>query len=124
MQEVLCAKHLEARPLQDGVLPLDKCLVEDPHLVISEQITASVIKSTTLKTTGSAGPSHVDACEWRICCSSFHRLLTDFCDALACAARCLCSSLLTHWGCQVWLPAGCVDLGQMSGSEADWSWGS
>ena len=58
-------KHPEARSLQDSVLPMDRCHVDDPHPVIFEQITTSVIKGTALKTTGKAGPSNVDAGEWR-----------------------------------------------------------
>ena len=65
-----------------------------PHPIIFDSIDASTIRAAALHTDGSAGPSGIDAREWRRLCSSFHSSSTDLCHSLALMARRLCSSFV------------------------------
>ena len=67
-----------------------------PHPIIYEQITASTIKTAALRTKGAAGPSGLDAHQWRRLCSSFKTASADLCHSLALVAMCLCSSTIKH----------------------------
>ena len=71
------------------ILPSDP---EDIHPVIFDSIDASAIRSAALRTTGSAGPSGLDAHGWRRLCTAFKGASTDLCNLLAMAAKRICTS--------------------------------
>ena len=64
----------------------------DPHPVVFDCINGDLIRSMALRCQGSAGPSGVDAAEWKPLCSSFKKASSDLCHSLALVARRLCSS--------------------------------
>ncbi len=64
------------------------------HPVIFETLNASAIRSATLKMSGAAGPSGLDAHEWRRLCTSHKGASRDLCASLASVARRLCSSYI------------------------------
>ena len=70
-----------------------ECIVPSPpqeiHPVVFD---ANAIRSASLRTTGSAGPSGLDAYEWRRLCTAFNGSSTGLCSALAQAAKRLCTS--------------------------------
>ncbi len=59
-----------------------------------EQIDASLIRTTALRTTGSAGPSGLDAACWRRLCTSFKAASNDLCHSLAASAKRLCTDMV------------------------------
>ena len=65
---------------------------QDVHSVIFDSIDASAICSAALWTTGSAGPSGLDAHEWRRLCTAFKGASTDLCNSLALVAKRLCTT--------------------------------
>ena len=65
---------------------------QDVHPVVFDSIDANAIRSAALRTTGSAGPSGVDAHEWRRLCTAFKGASTDLCNSLALVAKRLCTS--------------------------------
>ena len=67
---------------------------QDVHPVTFDSIDANVIRSTALRTTGSAGPSGLDAHEWRRLCTAFKGTSTDLCNSLALVAKRLCTSYM------------------------------
>ena len=73
-----------------------ECIVPSPpqeiHPVVFDSIDANAIRSASLRTTGSAGPSGLDAYEWRRLCTAFNGASTGLCSALAQAAKRLCTS--------------------------------
>ena len=61
---------------------------------IFDQIDASMIRSIAQQMDGSAGPSGLNAGDWKRMCSSFRGTLEDLCNAIARLTRKLCSSYL------------------------------
>ena len=67
---------------------------QEVHPVIFESIDAGVIRSAALHTTGSAGPSGIDAHGWRRLCTSFKGASSELCNSLALVARRICTSYI------------------------------
>ena len=61
---LLKLKHPEAKSVDLSMSPLTPCPC-DPHPVIYEKITGSLVRSVALKTEETASPSGIDAKEWR-----------------------------------------------------------
>lgn len=57
------------------------------HPVIYKEINGNLIKSVTLKISGSAGPSVLDSGAWKRACCSFGRFSIDLCDAISRVAQ-------------------------------------
>ena len=82
VREVLRQKHPAPRDEHaEALLPaMEK---QDIHPGLFDRLTGASIRSAALKTTGSAGPSGVDAAGWRRLCCSFHKESNDLCAAIA-----------------------------------------
>ena len=78
---------------QECILPT----VDTPmgHPVVFDALDVSVVRATALRTVGAAGPSGVDAREWRRLCTSFHAASDELCAAIALFARRLCTTYLS-----------------------------
>ena len=87
--DILKSKHPQ------GQYAHAECIIpsapQDVHLVIFNSIDANAIRSAALRTTGSAGPSGLDAHEWRRLCTAFKGASTDLCNSLALVAKRLCT---------------------------------
>lgn len=90
VREVLISKHPSAQPAYP-ICILDE-EPQDPHPIIFESLDASVVHSAVLRVTGAAGPSGLDAHEWRCLCTSHKGASRDLCASLAAVARRICSS--------------------------------
>ena len=90
VREALLQKHPPSQKLHS------ECIVDEepqePHPVIFESLDASVIRSAALKIYGAAGPSGLDAHEWRRLCTNHKGASRDLCTSLAAVAQRLCSS--------------------------------
>ena len=90
VREVLIEKH------PTGQTAHANCILQSPpqevHPVVFESIDASVIRSAAMNTTGSAGPSGIDAYGWRRLCTSFKAASSELCHSLASVARRICTS--------------------------------
>ena len=64
------------------------------HPVIFEALDSSVIHAAALRTSGSIGPSGLDAYGWRRLCSSFKSASAELCCSIAILARRLCTSFV------------------------------
>lgn len=64
---------------------------QEPQPVIFESLDASAIRSAALKISGVAGPSGLDAHEWRRICTCHKGASRNLCASLATAAQRLCS---------------------------------
>ena len=82
--DVLFKKHPAGGELQHDIV--SKPTGRRVHPVIFE-ITGLSIMEAALHTEGSAGPSGLDAYAWKRMCSSFKKLSTDLCTAVAMTAR-------------------------------------
>ena len=94
VRDALRAKHPPAQPLRRECL-LPSTNASEVHPVLFDTLDASAIRSAALRTTGAAGPSGIDAREWRRLCTSFHAASDDLCTAIALFARRLCTTYLS-----------------------------
>ena len=93
VRDVLHKKFPPRRPLVEAALQADGP-EQHTHPIIFESITGPLIRTTALHTSGSAGPSGMDAQGWRRMCTSFHDASQHLCEAIAAVARRLCTSLV------------------------------
>jgi len=66
--------------------------LEDPHPIIFDSLDISAIRSAAMRITGSAGPSSLDAHEWRRLCTFFKEAFSEICHNLALTAPRICTS--------------------------------
>ena len=82
VSDALRDKHPPAQPLrQERVLPTTD--TPTSHPVVFDALDASVVRAAALCTVGAAGPSGVDAREWRRLGTSFHAASDDLYAAIA-----------------------------------------
>ena len=60
---------------------------QEVHPVIFESVDAGAIRSAALRTSGSAGPSGLDAKEWRRLCTAFKGASSNLCNSMALLAK-------------------------------------
>ena len=90
VKDVLTSKHPAGqRAHVNCILP---SAPGDVHPVVFDSIDATTIRSAALRITGSAGPSGIDAREWRRLCTSFKGASNELCASLATLARRVCTS--------------------------------
>ena len=92
VRDVLVKKHPAPQPARNECILQEE--IETPHPIIFESLDASVIRSAALKVSGAAGPSGLDAHEWRRLCTSHRGASRNLCSSLASVARRLCSSFV------------------------------
>ena len=80
IKDVLKAKH----PVGQSASPADvpPGTPPQPHPIIFDRMDAALIRSITLRTTGAAGPSGVDAHAWRRLCTAFKASSSSLCHSL------------------------------------------
>ena len=92
LREALSPLHHKAKPVDFDTLMEDtlrNALLFDP--VIFTAINGH-IKDIALHSSGSAGPSGIDALAWCRMCSSFKEASSNLCDAIAGVAQRICTS--------------------------------
>ena len=85
------------------------------HPLVYDQITASHIRSATLRTKVAAGPSVLDAYCWRRICTSFKAASNDICHSLAVLAKRLCTTLVDPKGISPLLACRLIALDKCPG---------
>ena len=78
VKKIVQKKHPPAQLIDPTALISYENPIEEPHPVIFDKITGSHIRSVSLCTEGSAGPSKLDAKYWRRICTSFLGLLLKY----------------------------------------------
>ena len=82
VREILEEKHPEADPiLVETIVP--KPAEDSFHTIIFSKLTPDVIRMCALQTEGAAGPSGLDAMNWRPLCTAFGEKSNDLCSAIA-----------------------------------------
>ena len=82
VKESLTNKHPQGQVAQSNCILEDE--PQDQHPILLD---ASAIRSAAIKVSGAAGPSGLDAHEWRRLCTSHKEASRDLCNALAAVAR-------------------------------------
>lgn len=92
VRDILHKKFPPRRPLVEAALQADEP-EQHTHPIIFESFTGSLICTTVIHTSGSAGPSGVEAQGWRRMCTSFHDA-SQQCEAIAAVTHRLCTTLV------------------------------
>ena len=89
--DVLREKHPPAQPCHTNAL-IDAFIEDTPeiHPVIFDGITADLVRRMVLRSSGSAGPSGLDASAWQRMCTAFRGPSNDLCASMAAVARRIC----------------------------------
>ena len=109
----LIAKHPNKAAIEREAL-LSNATAKDFHPVIFESITGESIHRSALKTTGSAGPSGIDALEWRRLCTSFKHS-ADLCSSMALVAKKLCVEYVDPDGISSFIASRLIALDKWPG---------
>ena len=98
--DILKLKHPEGKPVMASALDSveNSVSTDEPHPVIFERITGSLIRTMVLRTGGAAGPSGMDAQAWRRLCTSFKDDSASLCNSLANMCKRLCSTYVDPEG--------------------------
>ena len=98
--DILKLKHPESKPMRAPVIDgsANSISKEEPHPVIFERITGSLIRTMVLRTEGAAGPSGLDAQGWRRLCTSFKKDSASLCNSLANMCKRICSTYIDPEG--------------------------
>ena len=87
VREILKKKHPDPAPLVPDAV-LDPSLQAPPvHAILFDQLDGVVIRNMALKGKGAAGPSGLNAADWRRLCTKFQGPSRDLCNLLALLAR-------------------------------------
>ena len=92
VRDVLMEKHPPGQPADPNSLLQDE--TPPVHPVVFDSIDFNLIKTAALRTSGSAGPSGLDAQAWRRLCTCFDSYSRDLCQALAGVAKRLCTEFV------------------------------
>ena len=87
----------------------------DFHPVVFEGITADLIRQCALQTEGAAGPSGVDAMNWRRFCNAFGQKSNDLCSALAALAKRICTTYVDPSGLMAYTACRLIPLDKCPG---------
>lgn len=87
VRDVLKEKHPQASPLHQEALLDSADQIPVPHSILFDQLDGSLIRSMALKSSGAAGPSGLDASNWKRLCTSFKSYSNELCTALAAVAK-------------------------------------
>jgi len=115
VRDVLRDKHPEKRMASPEVLVTTVEPPPDVHPVRFEPLTAATIRAAALRTSGSAGPSGIDAAGWRRLCCSFHKESNDLCAAIAAFTRRICTTFVDPVGLQAFVACRLLPLNKSPG---------
>ena len=92
--EILCDKHPEGQPLEPNCIQSQhlRTLLYLPD--VFDKISARLVRKHAMKTHGSAGPSGLDADDWRRLLSAFGQTSTNLCKLVANLAKRLATSII------------------------------
>ena len=97
VRDILVGKHPPAQPVHADALIHEEDLGTteniQTHPVLFDRIDAAEIHSAALRTFGAAGPSGLDARDWRRLCTSFSMASNSLCHSLSLLAKHLWSIL-------------------------------
>ena len=115
IHEALLDKH----PL--GKLPDPSTLLGSPpstvNPILFDGLNADAIRSASLRTTGAAGPSGLDAIAWRRLCCVFKSASVTLCSALAAVGHRLCTEAIHPIGLSAFVACHLIPLDKQPGVQ-------
>ena len=114
VREILREKHPAASPLNEDAV-MDGEPLPQPHPVIFTALNRDVIRQAALRTHGAAGPSGMDAANWRKICTSFRSASDALCDALVTCARRIATKYVDPISLEAYVACRLVPLDKQPG---------
>ena len=111
-------KHPGAQGLNpDAVISHEdaRAIARPFHPVLYERLTGDQIRSAALRTEGAAGPSGLDASQWRRLCTAFKKSSAILCNAVAAFARRLATQYVDPAGLSAFVACRLVSLDKNPG---------
>lgn len=96
--DALKAKHPMPGPITSDALAHCAGTPPSHHSIIFDKITGESIRQATLRCSGSAGPSGLDAAAWQRLTTSFRGSSSELCTAIALFARRICTQHVSFPG--------------------------
>ena len=112
--DILKEKHPSAELLDPSAVIPGPC-PPPPHSILFTALDRKAIRKAAMKTTGAAGPSGMDAGNWRRVCTSFGSSSDDLCDALASCARRIASSTIDPTALEAYVACRLIPLDKQPG---------
>uniref|UniRef100_A0A1X7TIP9 Reverse transcriptase domain-containing protein n=1 Tax=Amphimedon queenslandica TaxID=400682 RepID=A0A1X7TIP9_AMPQE len=113
VKEVLYDKHPIGQPIKPSAL------VSGPshsisHPILFDQLTPDLIRATALSSSGSSGPSGLDAACWKHLCTSFKSSI-NLCRALSSLAKRICTAYVDPQGLYPFLAGRLIAIDKLPG---------
>ena len=105
--DILRDKHPEGQPLEPNCIQSEHPHTLPYHPTVFNKISARLVRKRAMKIHGSAGPSSLDADDWRRLLSIFGKISMNLCKLVAKFAKRLATSiippydLIAYNGCQL-----------------------
>ena len=121
--EILRDKHPEGQPLEPNRIQSEQPRTFPHHPAVFDKISARLVRKHARKTHGSAGPSGLDADDWRRLLSAFGQTSTNLCKLVAKFAKRPATSiippddLIAYNGCRLVALDKCPDVGPIGIGE-------
>ena len=113
VHEALLDKHPLGKPPDPSTLLGSPPGTVNP--VLFDGLNADTIRSASLRTTGAAGPSGLDAIAWRCLCCIFKSASVTLCSALAAVGHCLCTETVHPDGLSAFVACRLIPLDKQPG---------
>jgi hypothetical protein len=113
--EELCGKHPKGKDICPSAIVSENDHTCPSHPVIFDALDGAVIKDIASHMKGSAGPSGLDAEDWRQMCCSFKDVSDHLCNTLANTAKCIATSYVDPSGIQALNACRLIALDKMPG---------
>ena len=116
VKDILLDKHPPGQPVRPHALVSNPSpsVTKPFDPILFDAITPDLIRATALRTSGSSGPSGLDAMYWRRLCTSF-KTSNDLCLALSSFAHRLCTSYVDPRGLSPFLASCLIAIDKLPG---------
>ena len=115
VKDVLIEKHPEAAPIYYDAIVDSSLQAPSVHPVLFNQIDGVLIRNMALKSSGSAGPSGLDAYDWKRLTTNFQGHSRNLCNALAAVARRLSTEFIDPEGIKALVACRLIPLNKNPG---------
>ena len=115
VRDTLKDKHPPAQPAHSNTLLPESARTQEHHPILFDSINGHLIRSVCLRVQGSAGPSDLDAGDWRRICTAFNDVSRALCDALAALTKRICTSIVDPSGLSAFITCRLIPLDKQPG---------
>ena len=101
VRDILHKRHPPSRPVYPSAILPEEEASSPTHPILFRSITGQPVCTTAIRMEGAAGPSGLNAADWRRMCSSFHDASRDLCNTVAAVGHRLYTIFVDYVGLKV-----------------------